>query len=327
MIVNDTELLFEKLILGDSKALARSITLIESFNPEHQEVAESLLEKSLALSGNSLRIGITGVPGVGKSTFIESFGQYLIREKGKKVAVLAIDPSSSKSKGSILGDKTRMMELSANEQAFIRPSSSSGSLGGVGLSTREIIVLCEAAGYDVIIVETVGVGQSETEVKKLVDFFMLLMLPGAGDELQGIKRGIVELADAIFINKADGNNIQKAKEAKAAYTSALHLFQVTESGWQPVVETCSSTDNNNIDLAWNIVESYENLTKSNRHFQLNRKAQLKSWFENAVEQRILRRYHNQRSYRDTFLKFESEVSLGNLSPRKASRMFLDQLKS
>lgn len=327
MLANDSGLLFEKLILGDSNALARSITLIESISQEHQEVAESLLEKSFPLSGNSIRIGITGVPGVGKSTFIESFGKYLITEKGKKVAVLAIDPSSTKSKGSILGDKTRMMDLAANEHAFIRPSPSSGSLGGVGLSTREIIVLCEAAGYDVIIVETVGVGQSETDVKKLVDFFMLLMLPGAGDELQGIKRGIVELADAIFINKADGYTIQKAKEAKAAYTSALHLFQAAESGWQPVVETCSSTDNNNIDLAWKIVESYENLTKANSFFQLNRKSQLKSWFENAVEQRILRRYHNQNSYHDSFLKFESEVSLGKLSPRKASRIFLDQLKS
>lgn len=322
---NDPSELFQKLKSGDHQALARAITLTESIHPDHEEIAENILEKATADSGKSMRIGITGVPGVGKSTFIEAFGKYLIEEKGKKVAVLAIDPSSAKSKGSILGDKTRMTELSANEKAFIRPSPSSGALGGVGMATREIILLCEAAGFDVIIVETVGVGQSETEVKELVDFFMLLMLPGAGDELQGIKRGIIELADAIFINKADGDNVQKAKEAKAAYTNALHLFPPTDSDWQPKVELCSSIEGSNIDMAWELISEYEERTKKNRYFERNRKAQLIKWFGHAVEHRILRKYRTKSDFEEKYALFEKEVSAAKSTPRKASRLLLDQL--
>jgi LAO/AO transport system kinase len=327
LLKNDSKDLFEKLLTGDSQALARSITLAESQKAEHELLAEAILEKSVPYSGKSVRIGITGVPGVGKSTFIEAFGQYLIKEKGKKVAVLAVDPSSTKSKGSILGDKTRMMELSANENAFIRPSPSSGSLGGVGTASREIIVLCEAAGYDVIIVETVGVGQSETEVKELVDFFMLLMLPGAGDELQGIKRGIVELADAIFINKADGDNILKAREAKAAYTSALHLFPPVDSGWNSRVELCSSIEASNIDGAWKVIEEYADLTKGNGFWTKNRSEQMSTWLNHAVEHRILKRYLGKSGFSDRFKNLESQVLNGEMSPRKASRIFVDQLTS
>jgi len=310
---------------GDSQALARSITLAESQKSTHQILAEEILEKSLPYAGNSVRIGITGVPGVGKSTFIEAFGQYLIIEKGKKVAVLAVDPSSTKSKGSILGDKTRMMELSANKNAFIRPSPSGGSLGGIGIASREVIVLCEAAGYDVIIVETVGVGQSETEVKELVDFFMLLMLPGAGDELQGIKRGIIELADAIFINKTDGDNLKKAGEAKAAYTSALHLFPPVDSGWTTRVETCSSIENNHIDMAWNVIEEYEKLTKSNHFWEENRKNQLRTWYQHAVEHRLLKKYKGKTGFENNFNEIETKVIDLEISPRKASRLLVEQI--
>ena len=327
MLLNDPKELFEKLIQGDSQALARSITLAESQKEEHQNKAEEILEAAIPHAGNSIRIGITGVPGVGKSTFIEAFGQYLIEEKGKKVAVLAVDPSSGKSKGSILGDKTRMMALSANEKAFIRPSPSSGTLGGVGLATREIIMLCEAASYDVIIVETVGVGQSETEVKDLVDFSMLLMLPGAGDELQGIKRGIVELSDAIFINKSDGDNLGKAKEAKAAYSNALHLFPPLDSGWTSLVEMCSSIDNNNIDLAWKVINDFKDLTQSNGFWNSNRSQQMKLWLNHAIESRLLKKYHDRVDSDDRFKDLENKVVNNEISARKASRLFLDQLNN
>lgn len=228
----DTETLFASIQNGDTIALSRAITLVESTNVQHQEKAQKLISNCLPLSGHCIRIGITGVPGVGKSTFIEAFGTYLT-SIGKKIAVLAIDPSSQRSKGSILGDKTRMEKLSVNPRAFIRPSPSAGTLGGVSRKTRETMILCEAAGFDVIIVETVGVGQSETAARSMVDFFLLLQLAGAGDELQGIKRGIMEMADAIFINKADGDNLIKAKAATAEYQNALHLFPPHESGWQP----------------------------------------------------------------------------------------------
>ncbi len=324
MLKNEASSLFENLLKGNTQALARSITLCESKKQEHQEIAEIILEKCLPHSGKSLRIGITGVPGVGKSTFIEAFGQYLIEEKNKKVAVLAVDPSSGKSKGSILGDKTRMMTLSANENAFIRPSPSSGTLGGVGVASREVIQLCEAAGYDVIIVETVGVGQSETKVKDLVDFFMLLMLPGAGDELQGIKRGIVELADAIFINKADGDNLKRANEAKAAYSSALHLFPPVDSKWITSVETCSSTEGFNIDKSWQIICDYEKFTKDNGYWFLNRTEQLKLWLRHDIEGRLLRKFHDISSNQE-FMDLMSKVQKMEVSARKASRIFVDQL--
>ncbi len=317
--------LFEELRKGDRHALARSITYIESSKPEHKEIAEDILERCIPHSGTSLRIGITGVPGVGKSTFIESFGKFLIEHHAKKVAVLAVDPSSNISKGSILGDKTRMMELSANENAFIRPSPSSGNLGGVSLASREAIILCESAGYDVVLVETVGVGQSETEVEEIVDFFMLLMLPGAGDELQGIKRGIIELADAIFINKADGDNLQKANQAKAAYSAALHLFPPTQSNWVTKVELCSALEDHNLDLAWKVIEEYENLTRSNGYFDERRKNQLNRWFLQAMEKSAMDTFKLKQGFSEGLKEFENKVMRAELSPRKATRLFIESL--
>lgn len=327
MIETQASALFTGLKNGDRNALARSITMVESSREDHQKIAEEILELCIPLSGNSIRIGITGVPGVGKSTFIESFGKSLIENHDKKIAVIAVDPSSAKSKGSILGDKTRMAELSANGNAFIRPSPSSGNLGGVGLATRESIILCEAAGYDVILVETVGVGQSETEVEEITDFFMLLMLPGAGDELQGIKRGIIELADAIFINKADGDNITRANQAKAAYTSALHLFPPSDSKWTSKVELCSALEGENLDHAWEVICDYEKLTRSNGHFDSVRKRQLHQWFHHAAETRILDTFKVNPAYKNNLKDFELKVLDSKLSPRKASRLLIESLNS
>ena len=251
----DIQLLKEGLLKGDIASLSRAITLIESTHPKHQALAAQLLDQVLPYSGKAMRIGITGVPGVGKSTFIESFGMHLIG-LGKKVAVLAIDPSSNISKGSILGDKTRMEQLSVAPNAFIRPSAAAGSLGGLTYKTREASLLCEAAGFDIIIIETVGVGQSETEVRNICDFFLLLMLAGAGDELQGIKRGIMEMADGLVITKADGNNVQKAKSARSEYARALHFLPPAASGWHPEVSLCSSIDGTGIEAAYAMIENF-----------------------------------------------------------------------
>src|ERR1700739_1619229 len=242
----------EGVLKKDISVLARAITLVESSKAEHQEISKQIIEKILPHTGKSVRLGITGVPGVGKSTFIEIFGQILV-QKNHKVAVLAVDPSSTLSKGSILGDKTRMEVLSGKNDVFIRPSPSGGSLGGVERKTRESILLCEAAGFDYILIETVGVGQSETEVHHLTDFFLLLMLAGAGDELQGIKRGIMEMADGIVITKADGTNVAKAKTARADYANAIHLFPPTESGWIPEVKICSSTERTGITEVYEMI--------------------------------------------------------------------------
>jgi LAO/AO transport system kinase len=244
---------------GDVAVLGQAITLVESALTKHRSIAETLIEKCLPLSGKSIRIGITGVPGVGKSTFIEAWGNYLT-SLGHKVAVLAVDPSSQTSKGSILGDKTRMNDLAINPKAFIRPSPSAGSLGGVAQKTRESIILCEAAGFDVILIETVGVGQSETAVHSMTDFFLLLMLSGAGDELQGIKRGIMEMADHLTITKADGDNLKKAKLAASEYKNALHLFPAQESGYTPQVSICSALEKTGLDSIWSTIESYKNTT-------------------------------------------------------------------
>ncbi|MDR3047260.1 MAG: methylmalonyl Co-A mutase-associated GTPase MeaB [Bacteroidales bacterium] len=272
---------------GNRVILSRAITLIESYNSKHAEKAQRVIEKILPYSGNSLRIGITGVPGVGKSTFIETLGKY-ITSQGNKIAVLAIDPSSERTKGSILGDKTRMEELSIDPNAFIRPSPSGHNLGGVARKTRESMILCEAAGFNVIIVETVGVGQSETVVKSMVDFFLLLMLAGAGDELQGIKRGIMEMADAIVINKADGNNIKQASWAKAQYKSALHLFPPTDSGWEVAVNTCSAREHTGIDTVWDTIQDFVIFTQQNGFFLQQRNEQLiaifKEWINNQLDQ-------------------------------------------
>jgi LAO/AO transport system kinase len=267
------------IIAGDRVVLSQAITLIESKAHQDIEVANKIIEQCLPYSGNSIRIGITGVPGVGKSTFIETFGKHLT-SIGKKLAVLAVDPSSERSKGSILGDKTRMEELSVDKDAFIRPSPSGLTLGGVARKTRETIILCEAAGFNAIIIETVGVGQSETMVKSMVDFFLLLMLSGAGDELQGIKRGIMEMADALIITKADGDNIAKATAAKALYKSALQLFPKNENGWEPLVDICSVFINDSVVNVWKIISDYEKLTKENGFFFKHRAEQsVKTFFE------------------------------------------------
>ncbi|MCL4119748.1 UNVERIFIED_CONTAM: hypothetical protein GTU68_066467, partial [Idotea baltica] len=266
-------------------ALSRAITLVESRNPKHQETANIIINECLPHANNSIRIGITGVPGVGKSTFIETFGKHLIA-KGKRIAVLAIDPSSSITKGSILGDKTRMGDLVKDENAFIRPSASGDSLGGVARKTRETIILCEAAGFNVILIETVGVGQSETTVHSMVDFFLLLKLAGAGDELQGIKRGIIEMADAIVINKADGDNIKPAKLAKLEFNRALHFYPEKSSNWQPKVSICSALQNEGIDAVWKIILDYLEITTSNTFFATKRNEQNKFWLIQTIENQL-----------------------------------------
>ena len=281
----------EGILKGDRVILSRAITMIESANPDHFEMAQAIIERCLPHSGNSLRVGITGVPGVGKSTFIESFGQ-MLTGMGHKLAVLAIDPSSERTKGSILGDKTRMEALSVDPNAFIRPSPSGSTLGGVARKTRESIVLCEAAGFDVILVETVGVGQSETVVKSMVDFFLLLMLAGAGDELQGIKRGIMEMADGLIINKADGDNKAKAVGAQAQYRAALKLFPKNENQWTVPVEICSALEGFAIDKVWNMILQYEALTKANGYFEKNRTEQNVNIFYNWINFTLQNDFYN-----------------------------------
>ncbi len=278
---------------GDITILSRAVTLVESSRTDHQVMAQEIIKRCLPYSGKSVRLGITGVPGAGKSTFIEAMGLH-ITGLGGKLAVLAIDPSSEKSKGSILGDKTRMELLSGEANAYIRPSPSAGSLGGVARKTRETIILCEAAGFDNIIIETVGVGQSETAVHSMVDFFLLLQLAGAGDELQGIKRGIMEMADGITINKADGNNIEKANLAQAQYRSALHLFPASPSGWTPEVKTCSALNKTGMDQIWKMIMDYVELTKKNNYFYTHRRDQARYWmFESINESLRDHFYHNQ----------------------------------
>jgi LAO/AO transport system kinase len=269
---------------GNSRALAKAITLVESKRVEHRTEAQLLLEELLPSTGNSIRIGITGIPGVGKSTFIEAFGLYLVSE-GKRVAVLAVDPSSPIAGGSILGDKTRMEMLSRSKDAFIRPSPSEGSLGGVAQKTRETMLLCEAAGYDVILVETVGVGQSEYEVASMVDFFMVLMLPNAGDELQGIKKGIIELADALVINKADGESINLAQQTRRHYENALHLLR-HNSFWTPQVMSCSAIKNENIEAVWGMISGFKIDATKNGALQVKRAKQSREWMTKLLHEML-----------------------------------------
>ncbi|PCJ86337.1 MAG: methylmalonyl Co-A mutase-associated GTPase MeaB [Flavobacteriales bacterium] len=301
--------------------LSQAITLIESSLPEHQQLAEVIIEKCLPHSGNSIRVGITGVPGVGKSTFIESLGKHLTSNK-KKLAVLAVDPSSEKNKGSILGDKTRMEQLASDANAYIRPSPSRGSLGGVASATRQAIILCEAAGFDTIFVETVGVGQSETAVHSMVDFFLLLMLAGAGDELQGIKRGVVEMADLFVINKADGDNIEKCKQAKNQLKNALHLFPAKENGWQPKVETCSALTHDGIEKAWQMVEEHRQLTKSNGFFAKNRQQQAKQWMYEAVDDALKKNFYSNSKTKAELQKLEAAVLNGEISAVAAAKQII-----
>jgi LAO/AO transport system kinase len=283
--------LAEQILKGNRTALGQGITLLESTLPEHEKKAQKLLATCLPHSGKSIRVGVTGVPGVGKSTFIEVFGRR-VTSQGKKVAVLAIDPTSQQTQGSILGDKSRMHELSANENAFIRPSPSSGTLGGVANKTRDSIILCEAAGYDIILIETVGVGQSETKVSNLADFFLLLMLAGAGDELQGIKRGIMELADGLIINKADGDNITNAENAALSYKRSLHLFPAMENGWTPQVNTCSALKNTGIDRIWNTITTYDSQMISSGWKNTNREKQNIYWLHLTVKEELGNKRYN-----------------------------------
>jgi LAO/AO transport system kinase len=312
----------EGILNGDITILSQAVTLVESSKPDHQEIAQEIILKCLPFSGNSVRIGITGVPGVGKSTFIEAMGKH-ITSKGEKLAVLAIDPSSERTKGSILGDKTRMEELSADPLAYIRPSPSAGSLGGVARKTREIIILCEAAGFSHIFIETVGVGQSETAVHSMVDFFLLLMLAGAGDELQGIKRGIMEMADAITINKADGNNIEKAGLARIQYQNALHLFPATESGWVPKVLTCSAYLKTGISEIWETINEYMLKTKANNYFQHRRNEQAKFWMYETINEQLRNDFYQNEVISEKLGEAEGKVLKEELSSFVAARKLLD----
>lgn len=308
---------------GNRSLLSKAITLVESSLPKHQSLAQEIISACLPHAGNSIRVGITGVPGVGKSTFIEALGKHLT-SSGHKVAVLAIDPSSSRSKGSILGDKTRMEELANDPDAFIRPSASAGSLGGVARKTRESIILCEAAGFDRIFVETVGVGQSETAVHSMVDFFLLLMLAGAGDELQGIKRGIMEMADAIIINKADGSNKKKAEMARNEYRNALHLFPATESGWTVPVETCSAIENLGISNVWNIIEQYRELTGvRNNYFYLKRQEQMVQTMYDSIDSQLRERFYGDEAIKARIRQLEKMVLEGKMSAYQASAELLN----
>ena len=311
---------------GNRSLLSKAITLVESSLPRHQSLAQEIIAACVPLAGKSIRVGITGVPGVGKSTFIETLGKDLT-SRGNRIAVLAIDPSSQRTKGSILGDKTRMEDLANDPMAFIRPSSSKGTLGGVARNTRESIILCEAAGYNIIFVETVGVGQSETAVHSMVDFFLLLMLAGAGDELQGIKRGIMEMADAIVINKADGDNVPKARMAAMDYKNALHLFPASPSGWTPMVLTASSTEGNGITETWKMIENYSEMARSNGYFDRRRKEQSLQAFTDTVEETIRMQFYNNDLVAKQLSAIQKDILSGKISPYAAAQKLLGEVRS
>jgi len=315
--------ILEKLIVeGDSVALAKAITLVESQLPKDRQAAGALISNLLKYSGNSIRIGISGVPGVGKSTFIEALG-LIITEMGKKLAVLAVDPSSPKSKGSILGDKTRMNQLAANKNAFIRPSSAGSNLGGVASQSMESVLLCEAAGYDVILIETVGVGQSEFAVKNMSDVFLLLMLAGAGDELQGIKRGIMEIADILVINKADGDNVGQANLARKSYESAIHLFAQRETNWQPPVLTCSSLSGDGVGLVWEYLIRYIDEHKANGYFKKERITQKKYWLDLALKSEIIERLKTDDKIKTMLPELEEKVLTDQISSIQAVEQLMN----
>ena len=314
----DTAVLAGKVIEGDRRALARAITLIESTKPEHAGEAETLLESLLPASGKSVRIGISGVPGVGKSTFIERFGLHLVGE-GHKVAVLAVDPSSKVSGGSILGDKTRMEELSRDPRAFIRPSPTGGTLGGVARRTREAMLVCEAAGFDVVIVETVGVGQSETAVAEMVDIFLLMLLPGGGDELQGIKKGIVELADAVIVNKADGDLKPAAERAAAEYYAALGLLRAANQDWRPPVLKCSALMDEGIGAVWQTVETHREVMEASGARMAKRAAQAGAWMWAEIADGLMRRFKGNPEVARELAGLERQVRSGKTTPTAAAR--------
>lgn len=316
--------LVEGILKGDVTRLAKAVTLVESVAPAHQAIAREVIEKCLPYSGKSRRIGITGVPGAGKSTSIDVFGLHVLKDGGK-LAVLAIDPSSERSKGSILGDKTRMEKLAVHPSAFIRPSPSAGSLGGVARKTRETIVLCEAAGFDNIFVETVGVGQSETAVHSMVDFFLLIQVAGTGDELQGIKRGIMEMADGIVINKADGDNIDRAKLAQAQLRSALHLFPTPPSGWTPEVLTYSGYFELGIAEVWDMIDRYFKFVKENGYFERRRHEQARYWMYETIDSELRRRFYDDPERAGRIAVAERLVLSNRLSPFAAAQQLLADL--
>lgn len=316
------EELIERILAGDISALSRAITIIESNTPSHFAKANTIINACLPHANQSIRIGITGVPGVGKSTFIEAFGKYLTNQ-GKKIAVLTIDPSSSISHGSILGDKTRMEELAKDPNAYVRPSASGETLGGVARKTRETIILCEACGFDTIIIETVGVGQSEITVHSMVDFFLLLQITGSGDELQGIKRGIMEMADAIVINKSDGDNIQKAALARTAFEHALHLFPSKKSGWIPLATTCSAKTNDGIAEVWDSILKYIELTKNNTSFDKKRSEQNEFWLLETINDQLKQRFFNHLGIQELLDKTKKAVQNNEYSPFAAAQLLLE----
>ncbi|MBI9068224.1 MAG: methylmalonyl Co-A mutase-associated GTPase MeaB [Salinivirgaceae bacterium] len=313
---------FNGIINKDRTILSQAITLIESSLSEHQVLAQQIIEKCLPYAGKSIRVGISGVPGAGKSTFIEALGKH-ITKKEHNLAVLAIDPSSERSKGSILGDKTRMEDLSNDPKAFIRPSPAAGSLGGVARKTRESVILCEAAGFDIVFIETVGVGQSETAVHSMVDFFLLIQIAGAGDELQGIKRGIMEMADGIAINKADGSNIKKAELAASEFRNALHLFPPTASGWIPQVLTCSSLYKQNISDVWEMITDYFAFASKNAFFEFRRRDQAKFWMYETINNYLTDNFYNNSNISDLIPKMEDEILNDKISSFVAARKLLD----
>ncbi|WP_040006202.1 methylmalonyl Co-A mutase-associated GTPase MeaB [Fibrisoma limi] len=304
------------ILAGDRLVLSRAITLIESRLPNDQALAQEVLNGVLTQTGHSIRVGITGVPGVGKSTFIEAFGKYLTGQ-GHKLAVLAVDPTSQRSGGSLLGDKTRMEQLSVDPNAYIRPSPAGDSLGGVAHRTRETMLLCEAAGFDVILIETVGVGQSETLVHGMVDFFLLLMLAGAGDELQGMKRGIMELADALAITKADGDNRPAADRARVEYQNALHLFPPTGTGWYPPVLTCSATTGDGITDIWQLIQNHQEQMTRNGHRDRRRQEQQLAWFRSHLRRRLESRFFQQAGVSEQLKAMEEQIKDGTLLPVQA----------
>ncbi|RMG82804.1 MAG: methylmalonyl Co-A mutase-associated GTPase MeaB [Bacteroidetes bacterium] len=308
---------FSEIRNGNRVVLSKAITLVESTNPKHHKLAQEIIRLCLPYTGNSLRLGISGVPGAGKSTFIESFGLHIVNQ-GKKLGVLAIDPSSTKTKGSILGDKTRMEKLSVHPYAYIRPSASGGNLGGVSRTTRETMLLLEAAGFEVVIIETVGVGQSETEVHSMVDCFILLLLTGAGDELQGVKRGIMEMSDIFLINKADGNNLEEAKKKKAELKKAIHFLPPHASGWQPVVEICSALTGFNIDKVWEIVLNYIHHSKSSGYFESNRNRQLLNWMHNAIKTALYQKFYTHPEVKKHLEVYAEKVINRTISPYAAA---------
>lgn len=318
--------LLKDILKGKRKAIAKAITLLESTLYNSSEKGQELLESILPHSGQALRIGVTGVPGVGKSTFIEAFGLFLI-EHGHRVAVLAVDPSSQLTGGSIMGDKTRMNKLAQHPDAFIRPSPSSGKLGGVARKTRETILICEAAGYDVIIVETVGVGQSETIVESMVDVFLLLILPNSGDELQGIKKGIIELSDLIVVNKSDGEQEIQAKKTQNEYSNALHLLATKKSSWTPKIFRCSSLEKRGINEIWDSVKNYIEIHRNSGEWEEKRKTQTSKWMWSLVEEGLLKNFNNNSKLKNKIPEFEKAVNNGKMLPTTAAKQMLNLANS